>query len=149
MFASKGLIVHCCETCIPDPGVGMTARRAGAETLKYAYLLFSPSDELPFDLFVLNTEAHPLRISGRSDARASGAVAASAYNAQRAMVRQHMMTNKVILGLGLGLGDQGLSACHETCCCRGCCTGLLHMCFASIMCLLTYVALAQPPHAMP
>ena len=57
-----------------------------SETLKYAYLLFSPTDELPFDLFVLNTEAHPLRIVGRSDARASGAIAASAYNARRALV---------------------------------------------------------------
>jgi len=61
------------------------ARRT--ETLKYAYLLFSPADELPLDLFVLNTEAHPLRIAGRPDGRASGAVAASAYNARRSLAR--------------------------------------------------------------
>ncbi|KAF2134304.1 glycoside hydrolase family 47 protein [Dothidotthia symphoricarpi CBS 119687] len=30
-----------------------------AETLKYFYLLFSPSDVLPLDQIVLNTEAHP------------------------------------------------------------------------------------------
>ncbi|KAJ2778056.1 hypothetical protein H4R18_004826 [Coemansia javaensis] len=33
-----------------------------AETLKYLYLLFAPHDLLPLDKFVLNTEAHPLRI---------------------------------------------------------------------------------------
>ncbi|KAJ2488135.1 Endoplasmic reticulum mannosyl-oligosaccharide 1,2-alpha-mannosidase [Coemansia sp. RSA 2320] len=33
-----------------------------AETLKYLYLLFSPTDLLSLDEFVLNTEAHPLRI---------------------------------------------------------------------------------------
>ncbi|KAF1950426.1 mannosyl-oligosaccharide 1,2-alpha-mannosidase [Byssothecium circinans] len=31
-----------------------------AETLKYFYLLFSPTDLLPLDQIVLNTEAHPL-----------------------------------------------------------------------------------------
>ena len=30
-----------------------------AETLKYMYLLFSPSSLLPLDQIVLNTEAHP------------------------------------------------------------------------------------------
>lgn len=33
-----------------------------AETFKYLYLLFSPPDMLPLDAWVLNTEAHPLRI---------------------------------------------------------------------------------------
>ena len=33
-----------------------------AETLKYLYLLFSDSSVLPLDVWVLNTEAHPLRI---------------------------------------------------------------------------------------
>jgi mannosyl-oligosaccharide alpha-1,2-mannosidase len=32
-----------------------------AETLKYFYLIFSPSDVISLDEFVLNTEAHPLR----------------------------------------------------------------------------------------
>lgn len=31
-----------------------------AETLKYLYLLFSPTDILPLDEIVWNTEAHPL-----------------------------------------------------------------------------------------
>ena len=33
-----------------------------AETLKYLYLMFSPPDLLPLDKWVLNTEAHPMRI---------------------------------------------------------------------------------------
>jgi mannosyl-oligosaccharide alpha-1,2-mannosidase len=33
-----------------------------AETLKYFYLLFSDDDVISFDDYVLNTEAHPLRI---------------------------------------------------------------------------------------
>ena len=36
-----------------------------AETLKYAWLTFSPPDALDLDAFVLNTEAHPLRVLGR------------------------------------------------------------------------------------
>ena len=31
-----------------------------AETLKYLYLLFSPSHVLDLDRFILNTEGHPL-----------------------------------------------------------------------------------------
>ena len=37
-----------------------------AETLKYLYLLFSDSDTLPLDEWVLNTEAHPLPIRTRN-----------------------------------------------------------------------------------
>jgi len=33
-----------------------------AETLKYLYMLFSDGTEVPLDEYVLNTEAHPLRI---------------------------------------------------------------------------------------
>ena len=33
-----------------------------AETLKYLYLLFSPTDVIPLDRYVFNTEAHPLGI---------------------------------------------------------------------------------------
>lgn len=36
-----------------------------AETLKYLYLLFSPSDVIPLDQWVFNTEAHPIRIISR------------------------------------------------------------------------------------
>ena len=32
-----------------------------AETFKYFYLLFAPSNTLDFDKIVFNTEAHPLR----------------------------------------------------------------------------------------
>lgn len=38
-----------------------------AETLKYLYLLFSPSSVIPLDEWVFNTEAHPLRIVSRHD----------------------------------------------------------------------------------
>jgi len=33
-----------------------------AETLKYLFLIFSDDEKLPFDKFVLNTEAHPFSI---------------------------------------------------------------------------------------
>ena len=33
-----------------------------AETLKYLFLIFSPEDVLPLDQWVMNTEAHPLRL---------------------------------------------------------------------------------------
>jgi mannosyl-oligosaccharide alpha-1,2-mannosidase len=36
-----------------------------AETLKYLYLLFSPSTVIPLDEWVFNTEAHPIRIKTR------------------------------------------------------------------------------------
>jgi len=35
-----------------------------AETFKYLFLLFSPADALDLDTYVLNTEAHPLRVLG-------------------------------------------------------------------------------------
>ncbi|XP_019426934.1 PREDICTED: mannosyl-oligosaccharide 1,2-alpha-mannosidase MNS1-like [Lupinus angustifolius] len=38
-----------------------------AETLKYLYLLFSPSSVIPLDQWVFNTEAHPLRIVARNE----------------------------------------------------------------------------------
>lgn len=38
-----------------------------AETLKYLYLLFSPSSVIPLDEWVFNTEAHPIKIVSRSD----------------------------------------------------------------------------------
>ncbi|CAM6085552.1 unnamed protein product [Calypogeia fissa] len=39
-----------------------------AETLKYLYLLFSPSSVIPLDEWVFNTEAHPVRILTRNPA---------------------------------------------------------------------------------
>ncbi|XP_009764246.1 mannosyl-oligosaccharide 1,2-alpha-mannosidase MNS1 isoform X1 [Nicotiana sylvestris] len=38
-----------------------------AETLKYLYLLFSPSSLIPLDEWVFNTEAHPIKIVSRND----------------------------------------------------------------------------------
>ena len=38
-----------------------------AETLKYLYLLFSPSSVISLDEWVFNTEAHPLKIVTRHD----------------------------------------------------------------------------------
>jgi mannosidase alpha-like ER degradation enhancer 2 len=32
-----------------------------AETLKYLYLLFAPSETLDFENVIFNTEAHPIR----------------------------------------------------------------------------------------
>ncbi|XP_010544166.1 PREDICTED: mannosyl-oligosaccharide 1,2-alpha-mannosidase MNS1 [Tarenaya hassleriana] len=43
-----------------------------AETLKYMYLLFSPSNVIPLDEWVFNTEAHPLKIVTRSDSVSLG-----------------------------------------------------------------------------
>lgn len=43
-----------------------------AETLKYLYLLFSPSNVLPLDEWVFNTEAHPFPINVRGSPYSSG-----------------------------------------------------------------------------
>ncbi|KAM1657885.1 mannosyl-oligosaccharide 1,2-alpha-mannosidase MNS1-like [Malus sylvestris] len=42
-----------------------------AETLKYLYLLFSPSSVISLDEWVFNTEAHPIKIMARHDADTS------------------------------------------------------------------------------
>lgn len=42
-----------------------------AETLKYLYLLFSPTDLIPLDKYVFNTEAHPLGVIDNYDWPAS------------------------------------------------------------------------------
>lgn len=39
-----------------------------AETLKYLYLLYSPSDVIPLATWVFNTEAHPLKVMAVSQA---------------------------------------------------------------------------------
>jgi len=43
-----------------------------SETLKYLYLLFSPSSVISLDEWVFNTEAHPLRIMTRISNEESG-----------------------------------------------------------------------------
>ncbi len=48
-----------------------------AETLKYLYLLFSPSSTIPLSDWVFNTEAHPFRL-GEPAARINGTAAAAA-----------------------------------------------------------------------
>ena len=42
-----------------------------AETLKYLYLLFSPSDVISLDQWVFNTEAHPIRVVSRDPKEAN------------------------------------------------------------------------------
>ena len=37
-----------------------------AETLKYLYLLFSPSNTISLDEWVFNTEAHPFALQAKS-----------------------------------------------------------------------------------
>lgn len=53
-----------------------------AETLKYLYLLFSPVDKISLDEWVLNTEAHPMKVHPwkyeQPDAAAGGGVQAGA-----------------------------------------------------------------------
>ena len=43
-----------------------------AETLKYFYLLFSPDSTLSLSDWVLNTEAHPVRVQHGSGPEGSG-----------------------------------------------------------------------------
>lgn len=49
-----------------------------AETLKYFYLLFSPDAALSLRDWVLNTEAHPLRVRPQHSAPAATAAAEAA-----------------------------------------------------------------------
>ena len=53
-------------------------RARPAETLKYLYLLFSPPAALPADVYVLNTEAHPLHVAAPEAAPASAPAPAAA-----------------------------------------------------------------------
>jgi mannosyl-oligosaccharide alpha-1,2-mannosidase len=50
----------------PNPGHDNTMQSFFlAETLKYFYLIFSDSDTINLDEWVLNTEAHPIRVMPR------------------------------------------------------------------------------------
>ncbi|CAI5530779.1 unnamed protein product [Closterium sp. Naga37s-1] len=63
----------------PPPQDNMQQSFFLAETLKYLYLLFSPDDTLNLDKWVINTEAHPLKITPRhTDFVPAGAGAAGA-----------------------------------------------------------------------
>ena len=50
---------------VPPPSDDVTQSWFCAETLKYFFLLFSPDEALPLDKWVLNTEAHPLKVQRR------------------------------------------------------------------------------------
>lgn len=47
---------------MPPPSDDVSQSWFFAETLKYFYLLFSPDDALSLEDWVLNTEAHPLKV---------------------------------------------------------------------------------------
>lgn len=49
-------------TVVPPPTDNTMQSFWLAETLKYLWLLFAPNDTISLDEWVLNTEAHPLRI---------------------------------------------------------------------------------------
>ena len=49
----------------PVPGNGMESFWL-AETLKYLWLLFGDPETLPFDKWVLSTEAHPILIDAQT-----------------------------------------------------------------------------------
>ena len=48
-------------TKVPPPHSDSMQSFFLAETLKYLYLLFGPTDVIPLDAYVFNTEAHPFR----------------------------------------------------------------------------------------
>ncbi|XP_060206090.1 mannosyl-oligosaccharide 1,2-alpha-mannosidase MNS1-like [Lycium barbarum] len=54
-----------------------------AETLKYLYLLFSPSSVIPLDEWVFNTEAHPIKIVTRNDRAVSSARSGGSQESDR------------------------------------------------------------------
>ncbi|KAK9845755.1 hypothetical protein WJX81_001541 [Elliptochloris bilobata] len=58
-----------------------------SETLKYLYLLFTPPSVLPADAFVLNTEAHPLRVAGTAPVVGTAPVSGTAPAAAPAMLQ--------------------------------------------------------------
>ncbi|KAM6561884.1 hypothetical protein CsatB_021882 [Cannabis sativa] len=58
-----------------------------AETLKYLYLLFSPSSVIPLDQWVFNTEAHPLKIVARHDDNSGNDLKSSTGGQQRPKIK--------------------------------------------------------------
>ncbi|CAI5473852.1 unnamed protein product [Closterium sp. Yama58-4] len=60
----------------PPPQDNMQQSFFLAETLKYLYLLFSPDDTLNLDKWVINTEAHPIKITPPLDCAGDAAAAA-------------------------------------------------------------------------
>lgn len=76
-----------------------------AETLKYLFLLFADSDALDLEAWVLNTEAHPLRVVPPAARAAPGAPAA-------ASLLQGLAPEALVPGAPLprGLRDGGAAA---------------------------------------
>ncbi|PHU14975.1 Mannosyl-oligosaccharide 1,2-alpha-mannosidase MNS2 [Capsicum chinense] len=58
-----------------------------AETLKYLYLLYSPSSIIPLDEWVFNTEAHPIKIVTRNDRAMSSGAGRSSVGQQKSYRR--------------------------------------------------------------
>lgn len=65
---------------VPPPLDDTTQSWFLAETLKYLYLLFAPDSALDLSVWVLNTEAHPLKVSPTA---AEGASSGSRSTARR------------------------------------------------------------------
>lgn len=63
---------------LPVPSDDVSQSWFFAETLKYFYLLFSPDETLSLANWVLNTEAHPLRVRLQHSAPAAAAAAGAA-----------------------------------------------------------------------
>lgn len=59
-----------------------------AETLKYLYLLFSPSSVISLDEWVFNTEAHPIKIVPRHDHMGKLGVSESEHIETRSRARR-------------------------------------------------------------
>ena len=73
---------------VPPPSDDVSQSWFFAETLKYFYLLFSPDSALSLSDWVLNTEAHPLKVQhGGPTTLGAGAAAAGAAEAEGWRVR--------------------------------------------------------------
>lgn len=61
---------------VPPPSDDVSQSWFFAETLKYFFLLFSPDSALSLDDWVMNTEAHPLKVQhgGPRDDATGGAL---------------------------------------------------------------------------
>ncbi|KAH0704742.1 hypothetical protein KY285_019020 [Solanum tuberosum] len=76
-----------------------------AETLKYLYLLFSPSSVIPLDEWVFNTEAHPIKIVTRNDRAVSSGRSGGSQESDRQLRtrKEALRCNFLLLSLKLGV----------------------------------------------
>ena len=83
-----------------------------AETLKYAWLIFSPPEALDLDAFVLNTEAHPLRVLSRPPASQVRTIPSAG--------RSHVDVSACMLSIGRPAARAGASiatsGAHQSAC---------------------------------